>query len=621
VKPRKTLRVARWELSRSVGSVDKRTAILGIFGLILVFGGGLAVFGGSVALDDDIYRVGIPQDSSYYDAVDEHSALKPVPPEDDLIERGDAEIVLEPYGPGGYELSQADTQKGDAAMGEFEAAIDGYNYRMMSAESNQTAAFPVLVDLRYEAGGTGGTVIDEDPADTTPDDAEETESDGDTGTDDGQERDPENGDTDDGRVDGDEAGDGDDTADSDDDPAPGDSSDTGNWISDAIAGDGVVDTPAGISPPFPFGSLVLAFLFIIPMNFVIQLYGSSIMNERINRRGELLLVAPVSRGDVIVGKTLPYLAALVVVSVAIALAIEGGPVSIAAVVPIALLFLASTFVGAMFARSFKELTFVTVTISVLLTSYVFVPAIFTDITPIALISPLTLVVWDLQGEAVSALQYTFSTGAFYLLSVLLFGLGAGVYCEEDMFSQRSIHLKVLDALANYVAGLKSVAAISALMIPFVFVAQLLAVTILFALPEAFALPVLLLWISCTEELAKSLHIYAGYAHNRFDRSIRTAVAVGAASGLGFFLAEKVTHVAQIVGITQLELGAAAFPTTEAVSPVLAVGLFFLPLALHVLTAVVSTIGARRDRVHYMAMLVLAISIHTLYNYVVIFHVQ
>ena len=621
MKPRKTLRVARWEFSQSIGSVDRRSVILGVLGLILVFGGGLAVFGGSVALDDDIYRVGIPADSSYYDAVDEHSALKPVPPEDDLIERGDAEIVLEPYGPGGYELSQADTQKGDAAMGEFEAAIDGYNYRMMSAESNQTAAFPVLVDLRYEASGTDETVLAEEPADTaadetedTVDDADDPETDGDNGTDnDGT------SDTDDHTVD-DDGNDSDDATDNDD-PVAGDDSDVGNWISEAIAGDGVVDTPAGISPPFPFGSLVLAFLFIIPMNFVIQLYGSSIMNERINRRGELLLVAPVSRGDVIVGKTVPYLAALAGVSVAIALAIGGGLVSVAAVLPIALLFLAATFVGAMFARSFKELTFVTVTISVFLTSYVFVPAIFTEITPIALISPLTLVVWDLQGEAVSVLQYTFSTGAFYLLSLLLFGLGAGVYREEDMFSQRSVHLKLLDALANYVSGLKSVAAISGLMIPFVFVAQLLTVTVLFALPEAFALPVLLLLISCTEELAKSLHVYAGYAHNRFDPSVRTAIAVGAASGLGFFLAEKVTHIAQIVGITQLELGAVAFPTTEGVSPALAVGLFLLPLALHALTAVVSALGARRDRLHYVAMLVLAISIHTLYNYVVIFHVQ
>ncbi len=50
------------------------------------------------------------------------------------------------------------------------------------------------------------------------------------------------------------------------------------------------------------------------MNFVIQAYASSIMNERINDRGELLLVSPVSRGDIIAAKTLPYFHGMVVVA-------------------------------------------------------------------------------------------------------------------------------------------------------------------------------------------------------------------------------------------------------------------------------------------------------------------
>jgi len=66
--------------------------------------------------------------------------------------------------------------------------------------------------------------------------------------------------------------------------------------------------------------------------------------------------------------------------------IEGGPIAVAAALPIALLFLGATFVGAMLARSFKELTFVTVTISVFLTTYTFIPAVFADVNAIALIS-------------------------------------------------------------------------------------------------------------------------------------------------------------------------------------------------------------------------------------------
>jgi len=96
-----------------------------------------------------------------------------------------------------------------------------------------------------------------------------------------------------------------------------------------------------------------------------------------------------------------------------------------AVLPVALTFLAATFVGAMFARSFKELTFVTVGVSVLLTTYAFVPAIFTNVTPVALVSPLTLVVFDLQGEAVG-IGEILSTGPMAVGAALLFGLGLGV---------------------------------------------------------------------------------------------------------------------------------------------------------------------------------------------------
>ena len=68
-------------------------------------------------------------------------------------------------------------------------------------------------------------------------------------------------------------------------------------------------------------------------------------------------------------------------------------------------------------------------------------------TPIALISPLTLVVRDLQGEAVALGEYLFSTGPFCLTAGTLFAMGAGVYREEDMFTQRPVPLEFLDAPA------------------------------------------------------------------------------------------------------------------------------------------------------------------------------
>jgi ABC-type Na+ efflux pump permease subunit len=290
----------------------------------------------------------------------------------------------------------------------------------------------------------------------------------------------------------------------------------------------------------------------------------------------------------------------------------GGIVSVAAITPIVLLFLSATFLGAMFARSFKELTFVTVTITVSLTSYAFVPAIFTEVNPIALISPLTLVVRDLQGQTVAAGEFLFSTIPPFLSALVLFGLGLGLYREEDMFAQRSIPLKLLDALAGRVHQRWHVAAVTALLLPFVFVLELLAIATLFALGEL-SVPLILVVVAVIEELAKSLHVYAAYAHGRFDRRVWTALVLGTLSGVGFFIGEKITLLAQLVGLPELQVGQAGLQI--GVLP----GLAFLlaPLALHVLTAAVSSLGASRGRRGYALALAVAILVHLIYNYTVV----
>jgi ABC-type Na+ efflux pump permease subunit len=351
------------------------------------------------------------------------------------------------------------------------------------------------------------------------------------------------------------------------------------------------------------------------------------LSERLNRRGELMLVSPVTRTDIIAGKTLPYLAGAIAIVTAITAALRvgglsasGGPIAVAAVVPLALLFLAATFCGAMFARSFKELTFVTVTITVTLTSYAFVPAIFTEVTPIALISPLTIVVRDLQGEAVSIGAFAFSTVPPTLTALVLFGLGAGLYREEDMFAQRPIPLKVLDALAGRIHSTYSAMKLSALLLPFVFVAELIAVALLFALGEV-SIVLVIAVVAIIEEIAKSLHLYAGYVHARYERTLRAAVVLGALSGFGFFLAEKFALIARLADLGSIPTGRAAMITRILPEglPLAAVLAFALlsPLVLHVVTATISAVGARHNRRAYVVALVVAIVVHFAYNLTVV----
>ncbi|WP_256301456.1 PrsW family intramembrane metalloprotease [Haloarchaeobius salinus] len=599
LSPRKTLRIARWEVEKSAGTVDRRTAAVAI--LLLVVGGLAApvVIAQGPGLDDGIYRVGVEPGNPYYDVVQESSqfAARPDHASAAALNNGEIDVLVTERGP----PIPRSTRKGRAAYAEFRSAVVEYNDGQMRLDDNQSAAFPVVVDVSYES--RGGTTFGSGGEAGTDAGTDET-SDGGTGTSTGS------GDDDDDAGSGGGGTDGGSDSGGDDGIAAPNLGGSGGFGSGTSSGD-----PSSISPPFPFSSLVLAFLFIVPMNFVIQAYGSTIINERINRRGELLLVAPVSRRDIIAGKTLPYFLGLLAVTVGIAWAIGGGPASVGAVVPIALLFLSSTFVGGMFARSFKELTFVTIAVSVFLTSYVFVPAIFTDVTPIALISPLTVVVMDLQGQSIGLGEFAFATLPFLLTSLVLFTIGAGTYREEDMFSQRAVHRKALDAIATRVRSVSSVLLVTMLLLPFVFLAELLAIALVFILPRSVSIPALFLTVALIEEFAKSIHVYAGFEYARFERSKRTAVVLGIASGVGFFLAEKLTLLVQLVQLQTLPEGQSAFPDAAVggVDPLLALGLLALPLLLHTVTATISALGAQRSRRAYVGAFCVAVVVHLLYN--------
>lgn len=604
---RKLLRIARWEVATATGTVDRRTVAVLIVALLAAGAGAPAITSGAGQLDAGLYTVAVDDDHPYHDAIEERSSLRIVGDADDadLVVTDDVVRV-------------ADTTTGDAAQTELRDAIRSFNNRHLRAEDDQAAAFPVLVDLVFveQSGGAavggdggGGDGVGGDGAS----DGGSGDGGGSAGTDGTAGDGSGDGTAGDGTTSDGGTGDGGTDAGTGDDGGSG--GDTELPVPDIGFGGGGAQsgTPGSISAPFPFSSLLLAFVFVLPMNFVIQAYGSTIMDERRNRRGELLLVAPVTRTDVVGGKTLPYLGAITAITVGIAALIGGGPLSVLAVLPIGLLFLGLTFLGAMFARSYKELTFLTVSISVLVTTFVFVPAIFTDVTPIALISPLTLVVMDLDGGSVGLGEIAFAIGPSLLASGVLFGLGTGIYREEDMFTQLPVHRKALDALAAWIHRRRHIAVMTAVFIPFVFVLELLSVAILFALPLAVSLPAIMLLVAVIEEVAKSIHVYAAFEHDRFDRGMPIAIGLGLASGTGFFLAEKVTHAVQLVGLDQLEIAQAAFTPGTDVAPTIAIALFLAPLVLHCVTAAISAVGASRNGREYGVALAVAVLVHAAYN--------
>ncbi|MEF8906672.1 MAG: PrsW family intramembrane metalloprotease [Haloarculaceae archaeon] len=620
--PRKLLRIARWEVTKNAGGVDRRTAAVAVGALLLLGALAPAIAGSGVAVDRGIYRVGVAADSPYYPVAAGDDTFAVHNPEPEALREGDVDLLVTGTDP--VTVRPAADAKGRAAAAEFRSAVEAYNDAQLRREGeNETAAFPVSVTLQYESrsgdgvatvGGGGGDAGSGAVSGGGGDAAGGSGDTGGSGV----------GNTDDstGSV---GSGSGSGGSDSSGGVAGG-TSGVGGALGNLGSGSSSTTSPSTLAPPFPFESLVLAFIFVVPLNFLIQAYGSTFLSERLNRRGELLLVSPVTRLDIVAGKTLPYFLGAMALEAAIAVGLTylatgslGGLVSVLAVAPLVLLFLAATFLGAMFARSFKELTFLTVTITVTLTSYAFVPAIFTNAGPVALISPLTIVVRNLQGQAVSLLEFAFSTLPPLLTAAVLFGLGAGLYREEDMFAQRSVPLKVLDALAGPIRKRWHVGAVTALLIPFVFVLELLAVAFLFALGEL-SIPLVLVAVAVIEEVAKSLHVYASFEHGRFERGLRSGIVLGAISGVGFFLAEKLTAIAQAVGLDAVPTGEAALGTglIQGADPVvLLVASLALPLALHVVTAAISAAGASRSRRAYVATLGAAIAVHLAYNLAIV----
>jgi ABC-type Na+ efflux pump permease subunit len=584
VKARSVLRIARWELVRSVGETDRRTAVVAVVALLLGTALAPAFAAGAGAPTTDIYRVGVAPDSPYHAPVAAEPSLRAVEPSPGALAADGADVLITDSA-----VRATDTPKGQAALTTLRDAVAAYNDRALDGESDRAAAFPVEVSLRY-VDQTVPLVVDTDDAPSDPQTA--TEARGADGTTASQ----------------------DETADTSDDgtrqPATAEPAtvETGESAAPSLLGGGQQGTPGEIAPPFPFRSLVLAFLFVIPLNLVVQGYGSSVMSERLNRRGEPLLVAPVTPGAIVAGKTVPYAVAGVASTVAIAAAIGVGPVAVAAVLPVVALFLATGLLAALFARSFKELTFVTMTASVAITSYVFVPAIFTSVHPVASISPLSVVVSDLTGEPTGAGTVLFATLPMTLVAVSLFGLGVGVYREEDLFTQRPPQAKAVDALAAHLTP-RRVPVWGALAVPFVFVAELFALAVLF--PVRPPVVALLAVVALIEEVAKSASLRAGFLRGRLPVGRRAALVFGALAGVGFAVGEKLTLVAQLVGLPSLELGRATFP--EASAGGLAV-LLVAPFALHATTTAVAALGARRSRRAYALAVVAAAALHLAYNW-------
>lgn len=344
--------------------------------------------------------------------------------------------------------------------------------------------------------------------------------------------------------------------------------------------------PEDLKTPSLIDRMATAFIFVIPAYFTVQVFSSSLLEDKMLRRLEVLLSA-VGRRKVLAGKILPYFVLSTLFAVAVAV-ISGSPLAFIFAMPVILfLFAAHSFVVVL-SRSYREATFLLLVASLLITIYAFIPAIFSTAIPLSKISPVTLLLSYMGGESIDTADCILSFGHYtVMIGLLLYMSAKGL--NPDVIHSNSITGKITAMSKLCVRDELSAFVFAFLSISFAFMAELLALLALFVLPQFLLIPALLVSVAVVEELIKGSIILSKPDERRVI-----------ATALGFFAGEKFLIVFNV-----LQQYSIAF-----------LGKYLLlPLALHILTAAIFVLAFRRWGV--MPAFLTSIAVHAAYDYAVV----
>jgi ABC-type Na+ efflux pump permease subunit len=371
---------------------------------------------------------------------------------------------------------------------------------------------------------------------------------------------------------------------------------------------GSFKTPSQLSPPLPFDSIILVFVFIFPLYFTSQFFMMSIMNERIERKGEILLSTPVKASSIIIGKMLPYFLGMITICAILTLWIKASWLILLPLIPVIIFFLANALLIGMLSRSFKELSFVSIFFSTVATSYLFFPSIFANVHVISLISPLTLIVLTLQGTAWTATDYLYSTSLFWLTGAVLFYIAAKNFKEERLFSEKNLVTRLREFLSEILScrhPFLSLFLLAGFSIPFVFMVQMMCLVLFFNLPMPYSLVFLLLFAALIEEIAKGVGIYTLFVRDPAFLTWKNLVYACGATAIGFLVAEKLLLLITLAQITDSVFGSILF---------LSIGSLWLPLLLHFAGVLIVACCLKKWGANGFAPgLALAMIVHCFYN--------
>ena len=365
--------------------------------------------------------------------------------------------------------------------------------------------------------------------------------------------------------------------------------------------------PSLMNPPIPLAQLIITFLYVVPVFFISLFFTSSFTEEKVSRKLIVLLSAPVTRLQVILGKMLPYLVYSIFIIVAITLVLGGNVLlGLAIFIPVMLFIFSIYLMVALTYRTFKDQTFFSVLALSVVTVYLVGPAMFTGVSDLSYISPLTLAVEMYRGESFGVAEYFLATTPLFLVFGQTMFIGTRVFNEEYLMGFRPLHTKVAEAIyltMDQRHPSVSTLLLSMFLVPAVFMVELAAIVFVSSLTLPFTLGFLVVISVIIEEVAKSAGVVI-LLQNNVLKTWKDVLKLACLSALGFLVAEKLL----------LYLALSVTSESMFVQALFSSGLLLIPLALHVAsTSVVCLMTARLGIRFYPIGIIAGSIIHTIYN--------
>jgi hypothetical protein len=366
--------------------------------------------------------------------------------------------------------------------------------------------------------------------------------------------------------------------------------------------------PSLTPPPAPFTQVLVALIYILPITFISIFFTSSFMDEKVNRRLTILLSAPITPFQIILGKMLPYAAFSLATTALIAVLTKGDvALALAIFAPTTLFIFAIYLMVPLFYRTFKDTTFIAMLVTTLTTAYLVFPAMFTNVNDLAYISPLALAVKMYRNEPFGWREYLFPSVPMSAIFGFAMFAGTRLLNEEFLMGYKPITRKAADAIYLMMAHAHpylSVPLWSLLVIPIVYLTQVVFLAFATNLPVGLIVGAVLIASAFIEEVVKSVGIVV-LAERKVVTKFRDILLLSALSALGFLVGEKLLLLISITVVSQAPVSSALFGSGL---------LLLIPLVAHfIFTAIVSLLAAK-TKMPYMLALVIGTVAHFIYNW-------